>query len=81
VEAHSSAGDVPFVHDEFGAVPGYLAEVPSATPRCNSAMGLLVSGTVRVLIVLDNARDDQQVRPLLPASPWRGRRQGAADGS
>jgi DNA-binding SARP family transcriptional activator len=57
------------------AIKGFLAayQVPSAAvpPGLDTLAGLyrsMLAGT-RTLIVLDNARDVDQVRPLLPASP------------
>jgi transcriptional regulator with XRE-family HTH domain/tetratricopeptide (TPR) repeat protein len=57
------------------AVRGFLDTlgVPServpATPNAQASLYRSLLSDRRMLIVLDNARDEEQVRPLLPASP------------
>jgi len=51
--------------DALGVAPERIPAAPDA--RAGLLRSLLADR--RVLIVLDNARDDEQVRPLLPASP------------
>jgi transcriptional regulator with XRE-family HTH domain/tetratricopeptide (TPR) repeat protein len=65
--------DAPATPEE--AIRGFLIALgvpPDLIPSASDAQaGLYRSllGDKRMLVVLDNARDEQQVRPLLPASP------------
>jgi DNA-binding SARP family transcriptional activator/tetratricopeptide (TPR) repeat protein len=61
--------------DPAEAVRGFLdalqvpaARIPTGTPEQAALYRSLLTGR-RILIVLDNARDAEQVRPLLPRSP------------
>jgi tetratricopeptide (TPR) repeat protein/transcriptional regulator with XRE-family HTH domain len=51
--------------DAFGVPP---ERIPSA-PDAQAGMYRSLLAARKMLIVLDNARDEQQIRPLLPASP------------
>jgi tetratricopeptide (TPR) repeat protein/transcriptional regulator with XRE-family HTH domain len=48
---------------------GVRPERIPAAPEAQAALYRSVLAKRRVLVMLDNARDEQQVRPLLPASP------------
>jgi DNA-binding SARP family transcriptional activator len=48
---------------------GVAAERVPASPQARAGLYRSLLADKRVLIVLDNARDENQVRPLLPASP------------
>ena len=48
---------------------GVAAERIPASPEAQAGLYRSLLAGRRMLIVLDNARDEQQVRPLLPASP------------
>ena len=49
--------------------PGRAARAHPASPEAQAGLYRSLLADRRMLIVLDNARDEQQVRPLLPASP------------
>jgi tetratricopeptide (TPR) repeat protein len=51
--------------DALGVPPDRIA----ASPEAQAGLYRSLLADRRMLIVLDNARDEQQVRPLLPASP------------
>jgi DNA-binding SARP family transcriptional activator/tetratricopeptide (TPR) repeat protein len=53
-----------FLH-ALGVPPGRIP----ASPEAQAGLYRSLLSSKRVLIVADNARDEQQVRPLLPASP------------
>ena len=48
---------------------GRAARADPASPEAQAGLYRSLLADRRMLIVLDNARDEQQVRPLLPASP------------
>ena len=54
---------------EFLGALGVSAQRVPATLAARSGLYRSILADKRVLIVLDNARDSEQVRPLLPASP------------
>ncbi len=53
----------------FLDVLGIPAERIPATPEAQSGLYRSLLSQRRMLVVLDNARDEEQVRPLLPGSP------------
>jgi tetratricopeptide (TPR) repeat protein/transcriptional regulator with XRE-family HTH domain len=61
----TAAGAIRGFLDAFGVPPG---RVP-ADPEAQAGLYRSLLADRKMLIVLDNARDEQQVRPLLPASP------------
>ena len=56
------------LHDFLGALGVTAEQIPAATAARSALYRSMLAGR-RMLVLLDNARDTDQVRPLLPAAP------------